>query len=127
MRRAWAAILVVLFSFPLIAPAFASSPDDSQLPVCCRRNGKHHCAMQATEVAPGNIASRFVTVSEKCPYAPFTRCPLMLPHSFAPSASSAVAGLTQGPALIVRAVEAGYRISADRARHKRGPPRLFAL
>lgn len=127
MRRAWAAILVVLFSYPLIAPAFASGPDDSQLPACCRRNGKHHCAMQMAEMELGNIPSGLVTVSEKCPYAPFARCPLMLPHSFTPSARGAIAGPGKGPALIVRAAEAGYRISADRARHKRGPPRLLPL
>jgi hypothetical protein len=79
------------------------------------------------ETAMGEASSLPVTLTEKCPYAPFTRCPLMLPHSFAPSARSTVAGPTPGPALNVRAVEAGYRISADRARHKRGPPRLLAL
>jgi hypothetical protein len=126
MRRACAAILLVLFSYPLIAPAFASGPDDSQLPACCRRNGKHHCAMLA-EMALENIPSRFVTLSEKCPYAPFARCPLMLPHSFTPSARRTVAGPSQGPAILVRAAEAGYRISADRTRHKRGPPRLLSL
>jgi hypothetical protein len=124
MRRAWAALLVVLFSLPLIAPAFASGPDDSQLPACCRRDGKHHCAMQMTV---GNIPSKLVTVSEKCPWAPFNRCPLMLPHSFTPAAQHTVAGPAQGPALIVHAAEAGYRVSADRTRHKRGPPRLLAL
>jgi hypothetical protein len=127
MRRAWAAILVVIFSYPLIAPLFASGPNDSQLPACCRRNGKHHCAMQAEEMALGNIPSQLVTVSEKCPYAPFTRGPLMLPHSFTPAAQSKVAAPAQGQALTVRAAEAGYRISADRARHKRGPPRLLSL
>jgi len=127
MRRVWAAILVVLFSYPLIAPAFASGPDDAQLPACCRRNGKHHCAMMMEEMELGQLSSRFVTVQETCPYAPFARCPLMLPHSFTPPARRGFAQLTQGPALIVRAAEAGYRISADRTRHKRGPPRLLSL
>jgi len=127
MRRAWAAILMVLFSYPLIAPALASGPDDSQLPACCRRNGKHHCAMQMADMEMGNIPSGMVTLSEKCPYAPFARCPLMLPHSFTPSARGAIAGPGTGPALIVRAAEAGYRISADRTRHKRGPPPLLSL
>lgn len=125
MRRAWAAILVVLFSFPLIAPAFASGTDDSQLPACCRRNGRHHCAMEMAEVAQGNIPAGLATVSEKCPYAPFARGPLMLPHSFTPSARRGIAGPAQGPALLIRAAEAGYRISADRTRHKRGPPQLL--
>lgn len=127
MRRAWAAILVVLFSYPLIAPAFASSPVDSQLPACCRRDGKHHCAMQMADMEVGNIPSGLTTVSEKCPWAPFAHGPLMLPHSFTPSPHRTIAGLSHGPALVVRAAEAGYRISADRTRHKRGPPRLLSL
>lgn len=75
----------------------------------------------------GQLPSRFVTLTEKCPYAPFARRPLMLPHSFTPAAQCMVAGPSQGPSLIVRAAEAGYRISADRARHKRGPPGLLSL
>lgn len=127
MRRAWAVGLVVLFSYLLIVPAFASGPDESQLPACCRRNGKHHCAMQETETALGNIPSRFVTVSEKCPYAPLSRCTLMLPHSCALTAHSTVSNPGRGPAARVRAAEAGYRISADRTRQKRGPPGVLAL
>lgn len=127
MRRAWAALMVLLFSFPLIAPALASRPDESRLPACCRRNGKHHCAMQMAEAATANIPSRLVTLSEKCPYAPFAHGPLMLPHSFTPAAQRALEGPAQGPSRIVRAAEAGYRIAADRARHKRGPPLLLAL
>ena len=80
MRRAFAVTLVLVFSLPLIAPLLASTPDESQLPACCRRNGKHHCAM-SMEV--GNIPSRFHVVSEKCPYSPFARTPLMQPHAFA--------------------------------------------
>jgi hypothetical protein len=48
VRRALAAVLLVLFSFSLIpSSAFASDPE-SRLPACCRRNGKHHCVI-ATE------------------------------------------------------------------------------
>ncbi len=74
MRRALAAMLVVLFSFPLIAPALASGPNDSQLPACCRRNGKHHCAMQMAEMTR-EPSLALCHVSEKCPYAPFPAGP----------------------------------------------------
>jgi|HubBroStandDraft_1064217.scaffolds.fasta_scaffold999183_1 hypothetical protein len=124
MRRAFAATLVLIFSLPLIAPLLASTPDESHLPACCRRNGKHHCAMS---VELGNFPSHFHVVSQKCPYSPFSRTPLLQPHPFASMSAPAAAGPAAGPAAIVRAAEAGYRVSADCARHKRGPPRLLAL
>jgi hypothetical protein len=124
MRRVFAVTLVLVFSLPLIAPLLASTPDESQLPACCRRNGKHHCAMS---MELGNIPSRFRVVSEKCPYSPFARTPLLQPHPFTSVKAPAAAGLAAGPAAIVRAAEAGYRVSADRTRQKRGPPRLLTL
>jgi hypothetical protein len=124
MRRAFAATLVVIFSLPLIAPLLASTPDESHLPACCRRNGKHHCAMT---MEMGNIPSRFHVVSETCSFSPFARTPLVQPHPFASVSAPEAARQAAGPGAIVRAAEAGYRISTDRARHKRGPPRLLAL
>lgn len=124
MRRAPAALLLLLLSLPLIAPLFASTPDDSQLPACCRRNGRHHCAMSMA-MGLANIPSRFVVVSEKCPYSPFTHAQLMLPHVFFRHA----AALLERPASLaesVREAEAGYRISAERTRTQRGPPAVFA-
>ena len=124
MRRAFAIALVLVFSLPLIAPAFASAPDESQLPACCRRDGKHHCALG---VQVGNIPSSAHVVSSKCPYSPCAATPLVQPHLFAGVSVPTVAGLSAGAAAAVRAAEAGYRISADRTRHKRGPPQLLAL
>ena len=31
------------------ASAWSGKVDESRLPACCRRNGKHHCAMSAGE------------------------------------------------------------------------------
>jgi hypothetical protein len=124
MRRALAMLLLTLFSLPLIAPAFASSPDDSQLPACCRRGGKHHCAMG---MEMGGIPSRFHVVSEKCPYSPFGHAPFVVPHPLAAPAVAAAAVDMPGPVAVIRAAEAGYRISSDRTRHKRGPPQTLAV
>jgi hypothetical protein len=69
MRRAIAISLMMLFSWTLIAPFFA--PDvQASLPACCRKNGKHHCAMRIMGLLAGNQRG-FTTVAEKCP-----RCPL---------------------------------------------------
>jgi len=124
MRRTFAGLLVLVFSLPLIAPTLAPSLDESQLPACCRRGGKHHCAM-AMEM--GYVPSRFHIVSEKCPYSPFARVTLMLPHAFVAYRAPAIAGYASATAAVIAEAEAGYRISADRARHKRGPPPQLAL
>jgi len=44
MRRVWATLVLVLFSFSLIGP-LVSANVQSGVPACCRRAGKHHCAM----------------------------------------------------------------------------------
>src|ERR1700743_3776323 len=46
MRRAQALLLLGLFSFALISPALLAADPDSALSACCRRDGKHHCAME---------------------------------------------------------------------------------
>src|SRR5258708_24907648 len=70
MKRALASLLLVLFSFPLISPAlFANSAPT--LPSCCRRDGKHHCAM--TETAASQTPSGGAVVKStpsKCPLFP---------------------------------------------------------
>jgi len=43
LRRISAFLLLAVFSFGLLAPAFAAAAD-SNLPSCCRRAGRHHCA-----------------------------------------------------------------------------------
>jgi hypothetical protein len=118
-------VLLVGFSLPLIAPLFASPRWDGSLPLCCRRDGKHHCAMAAMTM--GQVPSRDRTMREKCPYAPFAGLALMLPHAFAPRGIPALARNVAASAAIVRDAEAGYRISADRTRQKRGPPSLLSL
>ena len=123
MRRALALILLAGFSFPLIAPLFTSGPDDAALPACCRRNGKHHCAMFAeVENSP-----RYQTVSGRCPYSPFSGVALMAPHAFAAHTEALTVTRAAGPAAVVREAEAGHRISFNRSRQKRGPPALLSL
>jgi hypothetical protein len=125
MRRALAIFLLVGFSFPLIAPLFASGPSESSLPACCRRDGKHHCTMGAT--MEGQVPSSDRTITERCPYAPFAGLALMLPHAFAAAHRSIAAAGPAGPAAMVGDALAGYRISADRTRQKRGPPSHLSL
>ena len=72
MRRALAFLLAALFSFELIAPALlaGAAPD---LPACCRRNGKHHCAMAGMDGSGGTPAGSTVkAIESKCPFFPKT-------------------------------------------------------
>ncbi len=125
MRRALAMLLVIGFGLPLIAPAFASGPDEASLPACCRRNGAHHCSMAGMTTV--NVPSHDRSVSAKCPYAPWAGPVLMLPHAFGAHTRSAAEAATAGPAAIIGEAESGYRISFHRARQKRGPPSPLAL
>src|SRR5579862_5145367 len=62
--RIVASLLLAIFSFALISPALDSGPESS-LPLCCQRNGKHHCAMQEVATAsPGRVGFR--TAKQKC-------------------------------------------------------------
>ena len=122
MRRSIAILLAMLFSWMLVLPVFAGSVT-SNLPACCRKGGKHHCAMGTTG-ASSEAATNERTVSSigvKCPCFPRS---LATGHGSgdAPLNEAAIfAGLVQHPAGSPQS-EAGYRISFDRARQKRGPP-----
>src|ERR1019366_354828 len=51
MLRGIAMLLVALFGFAPISPLVLASDADSRLPACCRRSGKHSCAMTASQPA----------------------------------------------------------------------------
>jgi hypothetical protein len=117
VRRLLAISLLLLFGLPFALPLFGSNAAEGSVPACCRRGGKHHCAM--ISMLPSESSTR--TVSEKCPYSIAQPAILVLP-SFTPCTSASVfAGITPHPAVAPQ-VEAWLRISFDRTRQKRGPP-----
>ena len=117
-------MLVLVFSGPLISPMFTGTVDESSLPACCRRNGKHHC-MMATMMM-GEIPGHLV-IAEKCPYSPYAGLAVMLPHAFATNVLRANVRCAAVLAAPVPQAEAGYRISFHRSRQKRGPPQPAVL
>lgn len=122
MRRAFAVMMLMVLSGPLLAPLMTASPDDASLPPCCRRNGKHHCMM-----AGMTMAYPYRVVTEKCPYSPFAGLALMLPHAFSGHARHIFTTNVTIDASPAAQAEAGYRVSFHRSRQKRGPPQtLFA-
>lgn len=66
MRRARASLLTALVSFPLIGPVlFANTGSD--LPTCCRRNGKHRCAMPDIGAVKTPVGPALRVIQPKCP------------------------------------------------------------
>jgi len=129
MRRVPAILLVFLFSFPLIGPALFVD-DDANLPACCRRDGKHHCAMMgmmdrdmAESPSSGPAVAALRTT---CPFFPGGGA--VLPHSGAALlAARQAAGVSIGCRFAARVqAEAGHRISFSRSHQKRGPPILLS-
>jgi hypothetical protein len=126
MRRFLAAILVLLFSYTLIAPAFVAQ-SDALLPACCRRAGMHHCSMMSA--TDGDAA-----IDQHAHHANFTapRC-AMFPHAaivgnaafFTPDTSRLHTSFVASPSLLAEA-QTSHRISSPRAHPKRGPPALSA-
>jgi hypothetical protein len=123
MRRAVAISLMMLFSWTLIAPFFVRDAD-ANLPACCRRSGRHHCAMRMMGELAGNQRG-FTTVVEKCPYCPLSVSPINSPTYKAETAGAFYAEFVSHPALAPQ-TEAHYRISFLRNHQKRGPPTLLA-
>ncbi|MCU1258919.1 MAG: hypothetical protein JWO80_1804 [Bryobacterales bacterium] len=70
MRRAFASLLLAIFSFPLIAPSLLTNAI-SELPSCCRRGGKHRCAMAEKSGQVGTPNGPVLNASQpKCPLFP---------------------------------------------------------
>jgi hypothetical protein len=68
VARAFAlAILLAVITPSFLVLAVPSSIPSGNLPACCRRDGKHHCAMMmAAEQVAGD--HQFSSVMEKCPF-----------------------------------------------------------
>jgi hypothetical protein len=122
MRRALASLLLALFSLPLIVPV--PRADASSMPSCCRREGKHRCAMHS---AAANLEGpALLPIQPECANYPST---------IAARGNASIAFFKNPPSICVAlrsslAVEkptaAPYRITFSRSRQKRGPPALFS-
>jgi len=118
VRRALAISLMLIFSLPLVSSLLGERVAEADLPACCRRDGRHHCAMTAEELMQGSATHM---VGEKCPYTPAAPAVVVLP-SFTPTPAAMIfAGLIHHPAISPQ-TETQLRVSFDRVRQKRGPP-----
>lgn len=121
MRRAASILLLLLFSVSLISPLFASTPESS-LPLCCRRNGAHHCLMGSMMHSSQNHPS----LHDRCPYLPHAAATMQMQRVFFGHSPSRFAAVVAHPAARPQ-TEARYRISRYRSHQKRGPPVISSL
>jgi len=117
-------MLVVLggmYAEPLVAAA--TNDPEANLPACCRKHGKHHCAMM-TSLMEANASGRAQVgaTPERCGMYPRGTAAVGTTVYGAPGVSAAVyAEVVSHPAVQAQ-TEARYRLALDRARQKRGPP-----
>jgi hypothetical protein len=119
MRRFPAILLIAIFGFTVIGPVLVVD-GSANLPACCRREGKHHCAK------PDTSGTGFKAVGPRC--AEFPRAGAFPLHSdpvLLRGSQLFFGALLRYPAVAARAA-AGYRLSFSRSRQKRGPPSLFS-
>jgi hypothetical protein len=125
VHRVAAILLLSVFSLLPVASALGAG-SGTQLPACCRTNGKHKCAMSD---APKNGHSAEATVSSigsKCPYAGMQGFHPVPGSSFATSRAGAIFfGAVLSHPVLHAQTEARFRISFSRAQQKRGPPSLL--
>jgi hypothetical protein len=126
VRRFVSISLLLLLTLPLVSPLFAASMAEANVPVCCRRHGKHHCTMTAVAQQSSSTSSKVKTaaVRERCPYNPSSSAAVNLVFVTDPIQQAIFAGIVSHPACHAQ-TEACFRISFDRSRQKRGPPALI--
>jgi hypothetical protein len=117
MRPSIAILLAAVFGWMLMLPVFAGSAE-SNLPACCRKNGKHHCAMMGKLPAAG-VA--FAAVKGKCSSFPRATAAVHIETFKLANRQAIFAGIVGHPTVSPQ-TEAGYRVSHSRSEQKRGPP-----
>jgi len=117
MRHAITSLLVLLLSFPLVAPvAFAHSAAD--LPACCRRNGAHHCSMEGAQPSTGQTVSARCGLYPRAQSIPALGSALFVaPQYTAKRYSSELAAIAP--------TQAAARMALLGSPRKRGPPSLL--
>ncbi|MBW4038137.1 MAG: hypothetical protein HIU91_04530 [Acidobacteria bacterium] len=128
LRSLLSILLFAVTILPTVAPMLSMGASaESSLPACCRRDGKHHCAMSADERAMlvgEDGASKTLRVSAVCDMYPQGHRALAAVHlsGYVPEMrADRVVGAVREPSAASRA-ECLRRISFDRSRQKRGPP-----
>jgi hypothetical protein len=121
VRRLVTITLLILFSLPLISPALAlTASSGANLPICCRKNGAHHCMlMQQTESSGPEV--RLSAIPQHCPAYPAVVTQIKHGDLSLHAASLIFAEIVSHPSIKTQ-TQARARVALDRSRQKRGPP-----
>jgi hypothetical protein len=122
VSRLLAIALLLVFACDTTLPALLAD-GESNLPACCRRDGKHHCAMMQMSEQPENTGQTWSTLSVKCPMFPRRSVASFIDQSAPPPVAQFAGAVIQHPVTKAQ-TEVLYRISHSRTRQKRGPPSL---
>ena len=112
-------LLLLLFASDL-AVSLVPTDAESTLPACCRRDGKHQCAMM--QMAPTDGSPQ--AAAGRCPAFPKRAILAAMDSSYGLPAVLSIAGEVLSHPAGKTQTEARYRISHSRVREKRGPPFL---
>jgi hypothetical protein len=124
VRRILSILLLLLVGLPLAAPLFARTAA-ATLPICCRRNGAHHCLGEmAMGVAIGSDHT-LAALHAKCPAFPKATAAGLWQPAFFVRTESRFAEVVAHPTALPQ-TEARYRIAFNRSRQKRGPPVILS-
>jgi hypothetical protein len=125
VRQALAIFLQVLFSFSLISPA-VSADFAAKLPVCCRRDGKHRCAMtnmaDQQESPSSGLALR--AGQPRCPNYPTTGAAPTQSKTVLLKRFEAISAHIPSDRAIQEQMETHLHHSLNCSHQKRGPPIL---
>ena len=122
VRRVLAVLLIALFGLLAVSPALSADPE-SNLPACCRRAGKHHCALAAFG-APSGPAFQS---GSRCPYFPGSLVTTSRPAASATVFSVAIFAPPASYSAMQCAAAAGATLSPGRSHQKRGPPSVLSF
>jgi hypothetical protein len=124
MRRGFSIFLILFFGLGPLS-AFVDGSEDAVLAPCCRRHGKHHCAMDAQIMAMR--AGRGIDLTPSfsapitCPSYPGQSAAILMPaHALATAQAMACVALTSSMAPVRERLVA--RSITSRAHAGRGPP-----
>lgn len=127
LQRFLATVLLLLAtSLSVVSPLLWAKPDEKELPACCRRDGKHHCAKTAGHSEESNLPGQhFAGALAACPMFPSGHAaPAGIQIGVAPAlATSATAILPIRPAAPA-ATQACSSAPSVRPWQQRGPPSL---
>jgi len=122
MRRGLSILLILLFWLGPIAAALQPG-SESRLPACCRRSGKHHCAMSEETPVFGmqSGSGPAFTAPAHCPFYP-RNVALSTEPPTALTASAVRLPIPLEQRRAVRSACAEVRLSPILSHEGRGPP-----